>query len=146
MIQIRLTSDEVDLSGTPGELQQVRAGIEALIRNEETTLRIAANSAIDPAPYERTLRELRIERGGGPTKISVEEQTLLVSGADENLVRFSSWFDVEPEAESGTHNHFDYFPGNPHIDADSRSLVVTVLSGAQQTAARDRAKSAAREQ
>jgi hypothetical protein len=101
MIQIRATSDEVDVSGRPGELQRVRAEIEGLIRTAEKSLSIAANPAIDPTPCACVLHELRIIRSVGPTKVFVEEQRLVVTGADENLTRFASWFVFAPDAEPG---------------------------------------------
>jgi hypothetical protein len=140
MIQIRATSEEIELSGTPSDLQRVRNEIEAAILNAERTLSIAADPEIDPTPYASALVELRVIRSHGPTKVSVEDQTLVVAGADENLMRFSTWFTFAPDAEPGIHSHFDFLPGDPYVDSDSRSLVVSVSAAAQQTAARDRAK------
>lgn len=128
MIKILESDLELELSGSIAELQQIFEAIHALVGGNETTLTHLANSECDPSPYTRALRELHIIRGSGPTKVSVENHTLVISAADENLQNFASWFDFDSDAAPGSHNHFDYFPGDSCIDIDSRSLVIVVSS------------------
>ena len=134
MIKIRATEDELELSGSPAELQHVRAMILALTRGTESESIVSADSDCDPKPYDVPLSELRLVRDVGPTRVSVVGRALRVSGADENLEKFSSWFDFDEEVETGAHNHFDYFPGNTTVAPDSRSLVVSAVTAAQQRA------------
>jgi hypothetical protein len=133
MIEIRATQDEADLSGSVEDLRGLREAILRLIDSSDRTLVVAASSSLDPSPYAFALPKLMVVRSSGPSQVQVEnQQVLIVSGADENLARFASWFDFDPEATVGVHAHFEHLPGNPYVAHDSLPLIVSVSAEAQQ--------------
>jgi hypothetical protein len=73
------------------------------------------------------MQELLIMRGDGPTRVQFRgTESLVVSGAIENIEKFGSWFDYPASAESGAHGHFEFFEGNEYISSDSVPLVIGV--------------------
>jgi hypothetical protein len=133
MIKIRATEDEVDVSGSPEELRSIREAILRLIHSPDRTLAVAASTSFDPAPYAWALQELKVVRSSGPSRVRIEQQQgLVVSGVDENLIRFASWFEVGPQATIGAHSHFEHLPGSSYVAAESLPLVISVSAEAQQ--------------
>jgi hypothetical protein len=135
MIQIRATDGEADLEGTPEDLQHIRAAILRLVSSSESSISFEACATIDPTPYARMLPELHIVRTTGPMRVAISHERMLVlSGSDESLDRFASWFDFT----APTHKHHEHFPGTTYIAADSVPLVISAR--AQQALAGDACK------
>ena len=142
MIIIRATDDEVDVSGSSYELQQVRAAIRRFAACSDPVRNIPADATADPTPYQFALRELRLLRTGERTRVSISNQmSLVVSGPAENLRKFSSWFAFSPDAPAGSHNHFERLPGDPYVAEDAVPLLISVE--AQQSVQPDRREDAA---
>ena len=124
MIQIRATDTEADLEGSPEDLQHIREAMLRLLASSEARLSVEACATGDPSPYARLLSELHIERTTGPMRVAIANESMLVlSGSDESLNRFASWFDF-PAVTSQAHKHHEYFAGNQYIAADSVPLVI----------------------
>lgn len=138
MIQIRAADGEADLEGTPEDLQHIRAAILRLVSSSGSSVSFQACAMSDPTPYRRMLPGLHIVRTTGPMRVAISHDRMLVlSGSDESLDRFASWFDFA----AVTHKHHEYFPGNAYIAADSVRLVISAR--AQQAVAAERPKTGA---
>jgi hypothetical protein len=125
MIAICQSGDEVELSGSTGDLQRIRAEIITLLssENQDTSIRAAAS---DPAPYERCLSELTVRRADGKTLALVVGDALVVQGQDDSLARFSTWFNAPSTASPKWHSHFEPLPEDPWHSSDSVALVIAV--------------------
>lgn len=96
----------------------------AATRSRET-LEIEAETAGDPAPYTQTLGKLRLRLGDGPTNLRLATGTTLeIEGSAENLERLASFFDFNPAAADGLHQHYEYYEGNDYIAPEALPLVV----------------------
>ena len=122
MITILATNSELELSGTPAELREVRDRLAGLHQGER--LRIPADASAVAAPYDRTLAALEVVAADGPVHVSVEDDRLSVSGSPAMLVVFASFFDFDDSEPLGNHRHHEYSNGNAYIAADSRPLVI----------------------
>jgi hypothetical protein len=146
VITVRVTDEEADVTGSVEELQEIRAFIQRLVGSSELSLSIRADDAANPSPYTHSLREFRVLRGGDRTRVSVQDhETLVISGPDENLIKFSSWFDFTSDAKDGSHSHFEPLPDDCYVAADSLPLVVSVSSAGPTSASTRRAKTHARD-
>ena len=125
MITICVSSGEADISGTVKELREVALTLKALVGSGERSAVIPAQPC-NPAPYEQSLLELAFTRLPGPTSVSADAHRLTVSGPDQFLAGFASWFEFPQDAAHGTHNHFEPWPGDPDHSTESLSLVVSV--------------------
>ena len=119
------TGEEADISGTIEELRDVALTLKALVGSGEQSAVIPAQPC-DPAPYELSVLELAFTRSVGPTSVSADSRTLTVSGPDQFLAGFASWFEFPQGASRGAHNHFEPSPDDPGHSTDSLSLVVSV--------------------
>jgi hypothetical protein len=127
MIEIRATESDRNVSGSPDDLQSVRAAIAHLVNTGESAVSICANGAANPKPYDFCIQELLIVTGNGPTRVQLRgTESLVVCGAIENIEKFGSWFDYPASAESGAHGHYEFFEGNEYISSDSVPLVISV--------------------
>ena len=128
MIEIRYSAPyDLDISGTVDELQMVRREVLDLIKSDAARISFAANSAVDPAPYESALSKLVIEKSESPTKVSLtNENEIHVEGSLYCLEALASFFDFKPDAEKGAHSHYEYYAGNEWIAPDSIPLVIGV--------------------
>lgn len=120
MIEIRAGTDDAELSGSVSDLAAIRVAIVRLINSSERQFTQVAQADVKPDPYDRCLTEITLVRSDGPTRVSIAGTSLLVTGADENLAGFATWFSAKP----GEHGHYEYFEGNNYIAADSVPLVV----------------------
>jgi hypothetical protein len=82
-----------------------------------------------PEPYDRALARIALRNGPGPLRISVEDDTLVVSGDRDALLLLSrnlSFFvnDSDP-SDALAHVHIEWYPGNEYIAEDSEPLVVS---------------------
>jgi hypothetical protein len=127
MIEIRWNekTSEIDLGGTPEDLQYIRQSILRLIRTGEVQISISANLDFEPAPYSSRLSFLIIRKSVGFTKVIIATDHLEVKGNPDNLATFAEWFDFE-DSVSNYHCHFDYYEGNEWIAPDSLPLVISV--------------------
>jgi hypothetical protein len=87
---------------------------------------IQCDASADPQPYSQCLTLLRVQLSEGPTKISVDGTEVNVSGSEQHLEMFASYFEFGDECPSGIHHHFEYFESNGWIAPDSVPLVVMV--------------------
>ena len=125
MITICVSGQEADISGTVGELLEVALTLNALVGSGEQSVVIPAQPC-NPAPYELSLSELTFTRRPGPTSVSADPHRLTVSGPDQFLAGFASWFQFPQDAADGYHNHFEPLPDDPDHSPDSLALVVSV--------------------
>ena len=128
MIKIRYTAPlDLDISGTVAELQVVCRTILNLIESDLDRVSFAADSSVEPSPYDSALAKLVVVKGQCPTKVSVKnEKEVYVEGAPDCLEAFASFMDFKPNAGSGMHSHYEYYEGEGGIAADSIPLVISV--------------------
>ena len=125
MITICASDQEADVSGTVTELLEIAHILKSLVSSGASSVVVPAQSC-NPAPYELSLRELVFARRSGPISVSADSHRLTVSGPDQFLARFASWFEFAQDAGNGCHNHFEPLPDDPDHSADSLALVVSV--------------------
>jgi hypothetical protein len=128
MIEIRYAEREgIEICGTCDDIQRVKQQIQAFLHTDTDTLLIEALSNADPSPYDLIIAKLLVKKGQGPTKVSLEQHSVLeVSGGLDNLEAFVSFFEFDIEAASGEHRHYEYYEGNQWIDKNSESVVIAV--------------------
>ena len=127
MIEISYSENELDISGTIDELQEVRQKIIAFLDSNISSLVIEANPNFDPQPYLLTIPKMVIEKGQDPIKVSVvNANEVNVKGALESLEGFESFFDFDPGAKSGAHSHYEYYEGNEWVAQNSITLVIGI--------------------
>ncbi len=125
MIRISFTPpNELDISGTPDELQEIRAAILKVATEAPTNLEVAADQVFDPRPYERRLYFFRIYLEPGPVRVSVEDDAVHVVGSETSLEAFASFFNFSDNDPPGSHFHHEYYDGNEWIHDKSIPLVV----------------------
>jgi hypothetical protein len=130
MIEIRWSEEtnEIEVGGTPQDLQYVRQSILHLIhQTDETQIIISAAIDFDPSPYSSRLSFLVIDKSENLIRVQLAADCLDVRGNPKNLEVFADWFDFESNM-SQYHCHFDYYPGNDLISPDSLPLVISVKS------------------
>lgn len=127
MIVIRWTApSELDVSGSPSELRAVKTRILDFAAGAEAHTLIHADSDADPAPYSKSLEILRVAKGVGPTRISVDGTVMNVTGSQKHLEVFAKNFDFSDDSPSRNHVHYEFYAGNQWIAPDSVPLVVSV--------------------
>ena len=124
MVVIRATESELELSGSISDLQQIRDAL--LDIGNVSRVAIDANCDVAAAPYDRVLKRIEVELLDGPVRVTVVNDSLQVTGGDQMLEIFASFFDFDPSAGPGAHCHHDWLDGDVHIAEDSRSLVISV--------------------
>ena len=130
MIEIRWSEEtnEIDLSGTPQDLQYIRQSILHLIhQTDQTQIIISTAIDFDTSPYSSRLSFLVIDKSENFIMVQVAANCLEVRGNPKNLEVFADWFDFESNV-SQYHCHFEYCPGNELISPDSLPLVISVQS------------------
>jgi hypothetical protein len=103
--------------------------IRAVAAGTSVGAAFVADPTADPRPYAESLESLRVGRGPGPTKLSVDGKVVQAAGSEECLNAFASCFDFDDDSLIGPitrHNHVEYFEGNKWIASDSVPLVVSV--------------------
>jgi hypothetical protein len=127
MIEIcRSNQGDVDLSGTPGELQAIADAIQKLVGSDSESIIFGAETNYDPAPYDFNVPSLRIRKGIGPTKVSLTGEELLIEGSLENLIKFTSYLSFPSDAQPSNHTYYEYWVGNEWISPDSIPLIIGV--------------------
>ncbi len=127
MIEIRYSENELDISGTVDELQEVRQRILAFLNSNAPSLIIEASPDFDPHPYLLTIPQMVIEKGQCPTRVSVvNKNEVNIKGSPESLEAFESFFGFDSNARSGDHLHCEYYDGNEWIAQDSVPLVISI--------------------
>jgi hypothetical protein len=125
MLTICTNDQEAEIRGTADDLYKVRMAIISLLSTNETSASVIATPC-DPTPYLRTLSEFIIQRASGPTLISVAQTAILVTGCDDSLDRFSSWFNIPPDARIGYHSHFEPLPEDAFHSSESIPLIIAL--------------------
>jgi hypothetical protein len=127
MIVIRWSPpSELDISAPPFELRAVRVHVLDVASGRAERAVVAADTAADAHPYARCLRSLAVSRGVGPARVAVDGETVTVTGSEDSLSAFASYFDFHDDAAVGRHNHFEHYADNKWIAADSIPLVISV--------------------
>jgi hypothetical protein len=123
-VVIRATETELDISGSPAELQEIATTLANLTPGQRC--RFTADLTAEPAPYDRLLGVFEATASGGPVRVSVVGDAVQVTGGSEMLKRLGSFFEFPEGTQSGTHRHHEWWEGNDDITPDSRPLVLSV--------------------
>ena len=116
-----------DIAGTPAELRQIKKSILDLVEAGQGSVRIIADSQDDPKPYDKSLSELSILIGEGPTRVTLGDGGVLsVIGSAECLEGLASFFEFPDDTDSLNHCHYEYYEGNKWIDSKSLPLVIGI--------------------
>ena len=121
---IRASEKELDISGSPHELNAIADRIVRLKGNEELTEQ--AEVAAEPHPYDRCLGSLRLRITDGPVRVSVVNDHLEVTASSAMMLVFAAFFRFDLVAKRGTHNHHEWFEGDEYIARNSRPLVISI--------------------
>src|SRR5262249_40512192 len=100
---IRESNGQLDISGSPGELNAIADRIERLAAGAE--LSVGADAAADPRPYDRCLAALEIRASDGPVRVAISGDCVVVTASVPMMRPFASHFRFDPGAPRGTHNH-----------------------------------------
>ena len=87
MITFRASEDELDISGSPKELRELKASLKSL--KDMQSFRVTANIKAVPKPYDFVLCAFEAVASGGPVRVSVSNQALRVTGSAEMLEVFA---------------------------------------------------------
>ncbi|VTR93291.1 Uncharacterized protein OS=Chamaesiphon minutus PCC 6605 GN=Cha6605_0212 PE=4 SV=1 [Gemmata massiliana] len=120
---IREAGAELDVSGAPAELREVAHVLTQMEAGHGHEF--AADTVADPAPYTRVLAAFRVATSGGPVRVSVVGNALLVTGAPEMLARLAGFFAFSDADQHGTHQHHEWWEGNESVAPGSRPLTIT---------------------
>ncbi len=112
------------INGSYEELHAIRVGILAVSSGESAVRTFSADASADPHPYQRSMSQLTVSRGPGPTRVAIDESEVRVDGDAECLRAFASYFNVPRDATPGWHTHHEHYRGNRWVAADSEPLVV----------------------
>jgi len=128
MFEIRYSGvDEIELSASRNELEQLRTALFNLMKDDLREIRFETDNTIDPAPWESAGQALYIGRFGNAVKVSISvDSTLVIEGSDQNLDNFASFLSFDETTESGEHSHFEFHEGNDYITPDSIPLIISV--------------------
>ena len=128
MIEVRYSRNSgVEISGTYIELLRLKQEIEEFLKSDVETLTIEASIDCQPHPCDITIPKIVIEKGQGPTKVSViNNQEVHIRGDLDNLEMFAIYFEFSAESTSGDHGHFEYYEDNEWIDRESEPVVIGV--------------------
>lgn len=121
---IREAERQLDISGSPAELNVIADRVEDIA--VDAALSIVADATPDPRPYDRCLASLELRATGGPVRVAVSQNRVVVTGSAPMLGAFSSFFRFDSSASRGTHHHHEWFDGNDYVAPDSSPLVVSV--------------------
>jgi hypothetical protein len=89
---------------------------------------LAADQSGTAAPYSELLAGLQIQKSEGPIHLQLTEQRwLALTGSQENLSRYVSFFHFD-ESEEGAHHHPEHEDVPAYIAQDSMSLIIEVDS------------------
>jgi hypothetical protein len=121
---IRSTANEADISGSVSELRRLSTQTARIADGE--VLNFEADTAVSPSPYDATLAHFEVTASDGPVKVTASGSRLQACGSPEMLHKLASFFDFADGTAPGTHNHYDWFEGNPFVSCDSTPLVIRV--------------------
>ena len=125
MLAICTDGQEAEISGTADELRGVRVAIVKFLSTNKSSATLPA-ALTDPSPYTTTLSEFLIQRSSGLTLVKATQTCLVITGSDDSLARFSTWFNMPQDAPPGHHSHFEPLPGDPYHSSESIALVVAI--------------------
>jgi hypothetical protein len=123
-VKIRANDIELDISGSPSEMNAIADRIEQLSIGEEL---LAATDIADARPYDRCLVGLTACIGEGPVRVSVDGDRVIITASPLMMRKFASFFRFDPNARRGMHHHHEWFKGNEYVTPDSIPLVVGIL-------------------
>ena len=127
MIKIIYTPpNELDISGSVSEMTNIKNNLLSFSEESSTEYTIKADKDIDPSPYEKALKSLKVHVTSGPTKISVANEQVIVEGSRSSFEVFASYFNFSEGDLPGSHNHHEYFKGDDYIHPDSVPAVIGI--------------------
>jgi CelD/BcsL family acetyltransferase involved in cellulose biosynthesis len=121
---IREADEQLEISGSPGELNAIADAIERM--EAGAVLSSGADAAADPRPYKRCLTALVARITEGPVRVALSGDRVVVTGSAAMMRAFASYFRFDAGAPRGTHHHYEWFDGNDYVAPDSAPLVVSV--------------------
>jgi hypothetical protein len=114
---------ELELSGTVAELRQ----LAQLLRSGKG--RSALDTGGDPAPYNRTLESLAVERTTEKLVVSMSPDlaSLQFAGDRDALESLASVLtDFAEEGDLSAHVHFEHLPGHEFLSPHSEPVVIAL--------------------
>lgn len=107
--------NELLLAAPAAELHRLQRLVETATEHD-----FPAGIPADVSPYGTHLDVLAIRVSEGPVLVSVHGSELRIAGGPETLAPLGSFF----AAAVGSHTHYEWYPGNEWIDAQSIPLVI----------------------
>ena len=121
---IRAADGQLDICGSPAELNAIADSIERLAAG--VVLSLGADAAADPRPYDRCLVALETRVTDGPVRVALSGDRVVVTGSVPMMRTFASYFRFDEGAVRGSEGHHEWFEGNDYVARDSLPLVVSV--------------------
>jgi hypothetical protein len=121
---IRESDGQLEISGSPAELNEIAEGIEGLAAGAEFS--IGADAGADPRPYDQCLAALEVRVTDGPVRVATSGDYVVVTGGVPTIRTFGSCFRFDEGAARGMHCHHEWFEGNDYVARDSVPLVISV--------------------
>ena len=125
MIKVSASQEEAEIVGNVDELREVGVTIRNLLAAGTESVSLPA-AVHDPTPYDSALTELRVHRKTASLLVTIQGESLCVSGSAERLEELASCFSFPDDARPGHHFHFEAYQGDSDYSADSLALVVSV--------------------
>ncbi len=127
MISISFTEpDELYIWGSTKDLKDIALSLTKVGGVGGNEFEIKAE-IVDSTPYDRSLELISVKVTEGPVKVGVINNEARVTGSQEALSTFSSFFEFEETARKGDHTHHEYFSGNEYIHPNSIPTVIGVV-------------------
>lgn len=130
MLHIRWTKGRVDVEGSHSDLADLHRALRAFAAaKQEQKIELDADATIDPAPYEKALKRLTVEKSQGLLVAQVLSDALYVSGKPNFIALLA---DAVPHAQEQTrssghyHAHFDQASNPGVVHERSAEIVFTV--------------------
>jgi len=118
--------DELYISGSISEIAKIRTKLLSLSDGTVNEIIVEAETDFDPSPYKKALNIIKGNVTGGPIKISVVNDVVIVEGSKESFDTFSSYFDFDVNDKSGSHRHHEYFEGDSYVLPNSVPMVIGI--------------------
>ena len=129
MLHIRWSKGQADVEGTRSDLADLHRRLLAFAPTKEPRLLIEADATIDPAPYERTLKGLTVEKSQALVTAQVLADRLYISGKP-NLLALLARTIPHSEEQSKTsghyHAHFDQASNPTEVHERSAEMRFTI--------------------
>ena len=131
MIRIKYSEKpytEIALEGSKKEMIDLR---QTIIDSKSDKISVSADTNFDPSPYQSFLKKLFLIKTNSLLEISVEDQSLCVSGMYEFIKYFAEnlpYDIVEYSSDIPYHVHFDRSGREEHVKEGSLDIVLTLTN------------------